>query len=813
MRLPLATDTTSRDGTLAKDSLMKNSYSEKSGEEFDVFKRPGLLQAYELGANQGQGMIAWKGTFFTVVGNTLVQGPTAVNFADGTLWTAKTTAPINVNAAWSDGSFVYVFQITGRQVYKTVDGTSWDVVTTSGTGLPATFDDVKIVYHSDGNAYAFPSNIGGPYLNGVYKTTDGGATWITVNTSASWSGRSHPAITSGSSRLWVMGGNVSGTLNDEVWSSVDNGLNWVQATGAAAWANRWRAAATYFDSKLWLVGGFKETPGADVNDVWYSSDLGVTWTQATASAAWAARSNPTLMTYNNRLVVSGLSADDWYESRDGITWTVKNANISGTGGSFRLIGSDNDAFGVYLGGQFYQSTNNVNGGDTYALTGAADLPVSFSQSSGAASTEYLFVKTTDDAWVLTFGQPGTLTQITDVDYPVMTVPGTAYLDGYFFVMTPDGEIHNSALEDPTSWNALDFITAEIEPDTAIALAKHQNYLVAFKDTTTELFYDAANPSGSPLARLSNAALQVGCANGYSIASIDGGLFFLSRYRSNQKSVHYFPQDALSPVEIANPSIKRILTASDTTTVHCFAARLNGHSFYIVTLVTEELTLAYDLTSQSWAQWSMLTVGAAKTVSALTQTNGIATATSTSHGFSDGDPVTIAGATPSGYNGDVNINYIDANTFTYPVSSSLAAATGTITATGWTESYFPFGFYAYANGKDYVQHETSGKIYEISSEFGTDGGAPLNVICRTPPLNQGTTERKSMNRLALVGDNSAGTALVRHSDNDYVTFTNYRQIDLSNTNKQLRRLGDYRERAIELRYTGSNAIRIRALDIE
>ena len=68
-----------------------------------------------------------------------------------------------------------------------------------------------------------------------------------------------------------------------------------------------------------------------------------------------------------------------------------------------------------------------------------------------------------------------------------------------------------------------------------------------------------------------------------------------------------------------------------------------------------------------------------TLASLTQSGGVATATSASHGLSSGDTVTITGATPSGYNGVFLISVTDINTFTFIVSSALGSpATGTIT---------------------------------------------------------------------------------------------------------------------------------------
>ena len=66
-----------------------------------------------------------------------------------------------------------------------------------------------------------------------------------------------------------------------------------------------------------------------------------------------------------------------------------------------------------------------------------------------------------------------------------TVPGIVYLDSYFFVMDTNAVIYNSALNDPTTWDALDIITAEKEPGAGVALAKSQSYVIALKEWSTE----------------------------------------------------------------------------------------------------------------------------------------------------------------------------------------------------------------------------------------------------------------------------------------------------------------------------------------
>lgn len=100
---------------------------------------------------------------------------------------------------------------------------------------------------------------------------------------------------------------------------------------------------------------------------------------------------------------------------------------------------------------------------------------------------------------------------------------------------------------------------------------------------------------------------------------------------------------------------------------------NGYSFQL---------LYYETTT---AVSSSFPAGSSKSVSALAITDGIATATSTSHGFAAGQWVTIAGVTDTGaalINGLKQVIHVeDANTFSFAVIGVAddASVSGTITA--------------------------------------------------------------------------------------------------------------------------------------
>lgn len=195
----------------------------------------------------------------------------------------------------------------------------------------------------------------------------------------------------------------------------------------------------------------------------------------------------------------------------------------------------------------------------------------------------------------------TLLQITDVDFPSAFIKGWAYLDGTSYVGVAAGQIYGSAINNPTSWDPLNFLTAQIEPDQAVAIAKQLVYVIDFKQWSTEFFYDALNATGSPLGPSQGNKLNYGCASANSVASIDGMLFWATTNREASPQVAMM--DALSMKVISTPPIDRLLLGADFSAVYSWTIKYEGHRFYVLTLKNDNLTLAYDATEKLWSQWT------------------------------------------------------------------------------------------------------------------------------------------------------------------------------------------------------------------
>lgn len=446
----------------------------------------------------------------------------------------------------------------------------------------------------------------------------------------------------------------------------------------------------------------------------------------------------------------------------------------------------------------------ISGG---TLSGTTTIS-SFGTFNGTSGTVNL---STTDTWANPTAVTATgFIQITDTDYPTTTVRGICYLDGTYYVMTPEGAIYGSNINDPFSWSALNVIQANSEPDLGVALFRQLNLICAFGEYSTQFFYDAGNATGSPLLPYSSANLEVGCASGESVAQAENTLYFIGRARQKGRTVYMM--EGTNPRVISTPFIDRILMADDLANVKSFFIKIAGHGFYVLTLPTSSITLVYDVNTGMWAKWTQLTAGSDLTGATFTWADGLVTATKSSHGISDGDYVVVDSSNPIGYNYSGAVNVVDANTITYPITSNPGTYVGSATITPYTETYFNMASYTKSGNLDLVQDSTTGTVYTVDAGTYLDNNIPIKFHIRTSKFDAGTNKEKYFAKMDIIGDKVNGTAWVRYTNDDYQTWSKYRAVDLSAQRSQLYRLGRGRRRAFEIINYDNQPIRLEALEI-
>jgi hypothetical protein len=208
-------------------------------------------------------------------------------------------------------------------------------------------------------------------------------------------------------------------------------------------------------------------------------------------------------------------------------------------------------------------------------------------------------------------------------------------------------------------------------------------------------------------------------------------------------------DGTAPVKVSTVYVDRILGNSNLSDVKAYTFKFNGHMFYVLTLADLNVTIVFDVNEKMWYQWTMWAIG----------------------------------NTTSGINGI------------------------------YAEQYFRPSFFA-GNGLQYfVLDDDNGSLYVMSDLYYNDAGAPIYYRAVTDLVDNGTTKRKFYNRVEIIGDKVPAIMNVRHTDNDYVSWSPYRTVDLSKGRSQIYQNGAARRRAWEFLCTDNQPLRLDAAEID
>ena len=387
----------------------------------------------------------------------------------------------------------------------------------------------------------------------------------------------------------------------------------------------------------------------------------------------------------------------------------------------------------------------------------------------------------NEGWYIHNGATGTLIQITDIHFPGQAsnsdelTTGGVFLDGTLYVGGTSGAIYGSDINDPTSWEALNKISAEREADNGVHIDKHHDHVVMFGTRTIEFFYDAGNPSPvSPLSRRTDIAYNIGLLQGDSVFREGDDIYCIGVQ----------PSGALHAIKLSNFQIENIDTPDIET--YITNARLveqslligagfttGDRTYYILTfyrllggIITPDVTLVYD--SVGWGLWaSDLCACGNLPLIAWNIKSGV-TAQLGSGILSNGDLIQF------------NDNFEPQDTL---LASSYIA-----------DGYINDGYYT-----------SSGS-----------SGNNIDMRVRTGPFDGDTNRWKFMHHLEVVGDetNTEQTALIKWMDgNSFETGLNAGRTIALNRKQKITRLGRFKRRNLEFHYSGDEQYRIEGLDVE
>lgn len=343
-----------------------------------------------------------------------------------------------------------------------------------------------------------------------------------------------------------------------------------------------------------------------------------------------------LLTSFGETPVRGLyqKGDFWYAVHRGTFWEVNNANVKTSRGmigtsSGKVYMADNGQQLMITDGQagyiyFFNDIAPVgiasitNSGLVATLTTSAPhnlLAGRVVTISGATPAAYngTFAITVTGPTTFTYTMltnPGgnativgsytvpRFTQITDPDYPgAKTV---TWMDGYFIVPQTNGQrFYVSGINDGINWDALDFASAESNPDQIVSIITDNGNLNIFGDISTE-FWTNSGATDFPFTRISGGATEWGCAAVNSIAKFDNTLAFLAKNRMGQVIVARL--NGYLPMRISNPELEYIINKYNAISdAVAFSYIIGGHPMYQITFPTGGETWLYDGLSNCWSK--------------------------------------------------------------------------------------------------------------------------------------------------------------------------------------------------------------------
>lgn len=139
------------------------------------------------------------------------------------------------------------------------------------------------------------------------------------------------------------------------------------------------------------------------------------------------------------------------------------------------------------------------------------------------------------------------------------------------------------------------------PDTIQALSKSNNFIYAIGRNSVEYLYDAANATGTPLARQAGAVLQFGTPATTTVVQTEKEVVFVGGAQAGGYTVWVI--DGFKPKEVTTPAVTSALIneGASLSNAVAYVIRVAGQKFYILNLTSR--TFVYSFDTDMWHEWT------------------------------------------------------------------------------------------------------------------------------------------------------------------------------------------------------------------
>jgi len=249
------------------------------------------------------------------------------------------------------------------------------------------------------------------------------------------------------------------------------------------------------------------------------------------------------------------------------------------------------------GGRLYRLDQSiVNTVATYSLTFIGDIEGSTRVSMADNGTQLMILVPSGKGYIYNH-VTDSFQEITDSDFTANGAPQfVVFIDGYFLVTTNTKKFIVSSINNGLSYNALDFGTAESDPDDIVAPVVYKNQLFISGGQTFEAFQNIGG-ADFPFQR-TGLFLQKGCFAPYSLINAQDTFMWIGGGENESPAI--WALNGNSTVKISTTAIDSILSGlTDSQISDAYAWAYAQKGAYFIGFSLPSTTLVYDTTSQRW----------------------------------------------------------------------------------------------------------------------------------------------------------------------------------------------------------------------
>lgn len=258
------------------------------------------------------------------------------------------------------------------------------------------------------------------------------------------------------------------------------------------------------------------------------------------------------------------------------------------GGPIRGMIVVNDILYVVSGSALYSV--DLNGTPTL-LSGATPIDETNVAVKMQSNGLQVIIVTGQGGYIYTIATAA-FSQITsDFFYASNTV---AFFDGYFILdKAGTNQFYWSAILDGSSYDALDFASAEVDPDLVVAVLQDHEQLYIFGQRTIEVWYNSGDLI-NPFVRYTGAMAQRGCSAPLTPVKEDNTVFFLG------DDLIFYRLEGYTPTRISTHATESAWTEYPRVTdAFTFSYTEFGHKFIVITFPSAPATWVIDLSTGLW----------------------------------------------------------------------------------------------------------------------------------------------------------------------------------------------------------------------